>query len=173
MTDDTANPISARDLETEFVAYLDGEADVETSRKLEQLIAGDERARQRLQALERAWEALDLLPAARASEQFAATTVEMIALAEDQEVCAVRQVEKTRNRGFLACLAFVVIAVASFGFALTSRIANRGNQRLLQDLTIIENLDAYRQAGDIEFLRRLAGEGLFTSDSQHHANPGF
>ena len=38
------------------------------------------------------------------------------------------------------------------------------NRELLEDLPVLENLDAYRQVGDIQFLRTLARERLFDQE---------
>ena len=39
------------------------------------------------------------------------------------------------------------------------------NEKLLRDLPVIEDMELYRQAGDVDFLRKLHDEGLFPEES--------
>lgn len=141
-------------------AYLDGELDAAASREVESLLARDDVARRELQRLERAWELLDELPRAEVSGGFTRNTVEMI---------AVHEAEQFQQQGSpvlrwmlpLGAGACVVIA-ACFGFMATREWLDRDNEQLVRDLPVIERLDAYRQLDDVEFLRQLRKEGLFT-----------
>ena len=65
----------------ELVAYLDGELDAESGRRIEALLASDPEVRRRLQSLERTWDLLDELDAAPVGEPFTQTTLEMVAIA--------------------------------------------------------------------------------------------
>ena len=50
------------------------------------------------------------------------------------------------------------------GYSVTSRYGDRGNRQLLQDLPVIQNLDEYRYAETVEFLRALDREDLFAEE---------
>src|SRR3972149_5979350 len=73
-------------LEEQLVAYLDGELDAQSSRQIEELLASDPEVRLKLQRLERTWELLDELETTPAGEKFTRTTLEMVALAAQEDV---------------------------------------------------------------------------------------
>jgi anti-sigma-K factor RskA len=173
MASQTEDPGRFEGLEGEFVAYLDGEVSAETSQRLEELIAQDEAARSRLRGLERAWEALDALPRSRVGDRFTSSTVEMIALAQDEEAGMAQRAAARANRGYWALIGLVCAAVATASFALATKVAERSNETLLRNLSVIESLDEYRQVESMEFLRRLSDRQLFnTSGSTRAGNNG-
>src|SRR6185369_16248308 len=84
----------------EIVAYLDGELGPQECRRVESRLATDEEFRQELHELDRAWEALDVLPASTVDDGFARTTIELACVAAEADVsehAVSDQVEK-RNR---------------------------------------------------------------------------
>ena len=70
-------------VEEELSAYLDGELDAESVRKVERRLARDGSYQLELQRLERAWRLLDDLPRATVDESFTKSTIEMVAVAEE------------------------------------------------------------------------------------------
>src|SRR6476619_1696451 len=70
----------------EIVAYLDGELPPQDCRRVESRLATDEEYRQELHELDRAWEALDVLPAPTVDDAFARTTIELACVAADCEL---------------------------------------------------------------------------------------
>ena len=83
--------------------------------------------------------------------------------AADDSRKAERTAERRRRLAWtVAAAAWVTTAMTAYG--ITSFVVNRPNRELVQELPIIEHLDAYQNAGDINFLRRLASEGLFTAE---------
>ena len=71
---------SAATAPEDLVAYLDGELSAEESRRVEERLADDAGSRRQLRDLDQAWEALDALPATAVADDFARTTIEMVAL---------------------------------------------------------------------------------------------
>ena len=69
----------------ELVAYLDGELDVEASRRIEAQLAADARIRERLQKLQRTWDLLGELDEALVDDTFTRSTLEMVALKATEE----------------------------------------------------------------------------------------
>lgn len=171
MSGNTDNSLDFGNLEGDFVAYLDGEADAATSRRLEELIARDERARQRLRSLERTWGALDLLPRTRASERLASSTVEMLAVRADQEARAAEESSRNSDRGFWVTIGFVAMAAASLVFAGISHMARERNEQFLRNVLLYENLDQYRQIENIEELRSLSKQGQFDHELPDYGDP--
>jgi anti-sigma factor RsiW len=148
-------------LDQELVAYLDGEADSVTARRLEELLARDPQMQERARSLERAWDTLDLLPRSRASDSFTTSTVEMIAIQESQlaETKGASAKAKRVAQAFVGGLA--LLAIATTGYAVGSGLAARHNAQLLQHLPLIEHLDQFQQLEDVQFLRRLHDSGVF------------
>jgi len=142
-------------------AYLDGELDPVASREVESLLARDEQARRELQRLERAWALLDQLPRADLTGQFTRNTVEMIAVREAEELGQGRRGSNTLRWLLRASAAAGVAIAASLGFVAARDWLDRDNRALLDDLPVIERLDAYRQVDDVELLRELRKQGLF------------
>ena len=60
--------------------------------------------------------------------------------------------------------AALVIGCGVAGFLLIAGVYGRPNERLLRDLPVIENVELYRQAGDLDFLHKLQDEGLFVEE---------
>jgi hypothetical protein len=144
----------------ELVAYLDGELDAESARRIEALLASDPTVRNRLQALERTWELLDELDAAPLGEPFTQTTLEMVAIAAQQDAEQSRADAPRRRRRLLLVVALSVMAAAAVGFSAVAMY--NPDRQLLQDLPMLDRLDEYRQVDSIEFLHRLRDAGLFT-----------
>lgn len=163
MSDDFGNSEFDADAvaDEQLVAYLDGELDDEASRHIEALLASDRRLRQQLGRLEQTWEALDELDRPEVDEQFAQTTLEMVAVAAEEDVQ--RQQEeaprKKRRRWLLnsTCLAMAAVV----GFLVVFLSWPDANRKLLDDLPVLEHLDQYQQIDNIDFLRRLDQQHLF------------
>jgi anti-sigma factor RsiW len=152
----------------ELVAYLDGELDAESSRRVERLLAVQPAVRDELQRLERSWDLLDQLPRAQVGPLFTQTTVGMVALEVERDLQekAPRRSSRKVPR-WLAPAAGLAVA-ATVGFLAVSAFMPDPNEQLLTDLPVLERLDDYSQARDIEFVRLLADEQVFnegTSDA--------
>lgn len=154
-------------MQDEIVAYLDGELDAERSQRVERLIAEDEHVRSELQRLQKTWDLLDELPSQEAGEAFTRTTLAMATLAVDEEAATLAAREpRARASRWTAVVASVFVALA-IGYVATRALLPDPNAELLRDLQVIENLDEYRQVGEIEFLRALADERLFGEEATH------
>ena len=122
-------------------------------------LSEDADLRRRLQLHQAAWDLLEEVPRAEVPTSFAETTVEMVAVtAADDSRQAARTAELRQRLAWTAATAaWVATALAAYG--ITSFVVSRPNRELVQDLPIIEYLDAYQNAGDIDFLRTLAQRG--------------
>lgn len=148
----------------ELSAYLDGELDAESVRRLEERLARDTEYQAELQRLERAWGLLDRLPRATVDEDFTKTTIEMVALAASEDAQAVLAAQPRRRRRRRLLGAAAMLATGLIGFVIGTQLWPDPNEQLLRDLRVLENLELYYQADDIEFLRMLEKEGLFVDD---------
>ena len=152
-------------LDEELVAYLDGELDGEAARRMEHRLASEEPVRRRLQQLAQSWDLLDQLPR---------TTVDEISLAARSRSSLWRPRRSWGNkttaeprRRWLRWLLTSVAAVAAcwIGFIVVGHLRPDPNQELLRDLPVIENQDVLKEAGNIDFLRKLDKDGLFPEES--------
>jgi hypothetical protein len=139
----------------EIVAYLDGELPPEQCRRVENRLATDEEYRQQLHELDRAWDALDVLPAPTVDDGFARTTIELACVAAEadlgEHVAASRKAKRRRIRMWSAA---TVAAVAAGALAGQMLLPNR-NSELLADLPAIQQLNVLTYVDDVDFLRRL------------------
>lgn len=155
----TADPV-----DEELVAYLDGELDAESVRRLEERLGSDMRLRQRLRELQAAWDLLEELPTTEADAAFTHTTVSMVAFRASQETHRRRWLVPAAW-GALACVG--AIAAAAAGYWSVDYFVSAPERQFARDLPVIERMDMYRVAESVQFLRQLANEGLFDEDPSH------
>jgi anti-sigma factor RsiW len=160
------NPVNDEaQLREELVAYLDGELDAEQGRRLEERAAAEPDARRMLEELDRTWHMLDTLDAPATNEDFTRTTLEMVAVAAQEDVeKAKAEAPRRRRRTWLWAVTGLFTAAAA-GFFLVASLVRDPNTQLLEDLPIVENYDQYREVGSIDFLRALNKQKLFTEDA--------
>ncbi len=156
------DPTGGPSVEEELVAYLDGELDAPAERRIEQLLTSDPQVRLTLQKLEQTWDMLDDLGSDEVDASFTQTTLEMVAVEAEDEV---RRVQRTPPRWRLLVHVGSIAMATLVGFLLVALLRPDPNRQLLEDLPVLENLDQYRQVGDIEFLRLLEKEGLFSGET--------
>ncbi len=163
MSEMSSHPIGDDSL-TQLVAYLDGELDADSSRRIEQQLAEDATFRLELQRLQQSWDLLDQLPRAEVDSSFTQTTVEMVALSAESDLEQTQQIQKHQNRRFWWYAAGSVLAASLAGYIGLSLWLEQPNKQLIRDLPIIEQIDLYRVADSVEFLRQLDREGLFDEE---------
>lgn len=154
----------AQRVQEELVAYLDGELDADASDRIERRLAEDPAYRQQLNDLQAAWDLLDQLPRAHVTESFTQSTVEMVAVkAQDEAQHLAKSVDQRRRLGLVALAASGLLAAVA-GYRLVGQRLDLPNQELARDLPLIENVDIYRVAENVEFLRTLEESGLFEEE---------
>jgi len=152
-----AQPSPPQDaLEEQLVAYLDRELDEAASRQVEELIARDPKVQDAVTKLEEAWDTLDQLGRSDVDHMFTRSTLEMVAVAVEQEVKAEQDELPRRRRRYRLAVAASLLVSAALGFALAAKFWPDANQQLLADLPILLRLAEYRQVDDAQFLQRLA-----------------
>jgi anti-sigma factor RsiW len=167
----TTDPDRARE---ELVAYLDGELDVESSSRIEQLVATDTTYRDELVRLERVWGVLDHLPRATVDESFTRTTVEMVAVQVEQEVEKQKSAMPRRRLSRRLALATIVVSTAVIGYFSVMLMWPDPSRQLRRDLPVVQHVDAYTQVAEDEdfkeFLYRLQESGMFAEETSSDAN---
>ncbi len=164
MSDTNTNNTNAESLDEELVAYLDGELDSQGTQRIENMLASDAQARQRLNQLASSWDLLDQLPRATVDDLFTKTTVEMVALAAEDEINKTVAAEPARRRmrllgGVIAAAVALFVGFVAVAVALPDR-----NDELLRYLPVVHDLELYRAVGDIKLLKLFQEKGMFTED---------
>jgi anti-sigma factor RsiW len=145
----------------ELVAYLDGELDTQACQRVERRLVQDADFRRQLRDLQQSWDLLDHLPEADVDERFTQSTIALVAVKATEDAHTMSATGQRRRKLAAWGLAAGCAAVFLISFALVRWSAWRTQRRLLRDLPVIEHLDDYRYADDIDFLRRLQQDGLF------------
>lgn len=161
-----STPSHLDELESDLVAYLDGELDDVQTRRIEELLARDERARHMLQMLETAWGMLDQLPRAEVDLNFTSTTVEMIALDAEAQLALEQQAGgKGRGRRWAAgTMAFV--AAVLLGYLALPWIWGNPDERVLDDYSVLVDLEEMLPVESLPFLEQLAADPYFPDEGR-------
>ncbi len=160
---DASQKSPADEFDEELVAYLDGELQSQDAQRLENRLATDERARQRLNQLAVSWDLLDQLPRATVDDLFSRTTVEMVAVAAEEEIAQTSAAAPTKERRRWLGVGVGALLAATVGFVAFGLVMPDQNDPLLRNLPVVANLDLYRSVGDVELLRKLASSDLFVA----------
>lgn len=155
----------ADDLQAELVAYLDGELDHAAAQRVERRLSEDADYRRRLQQLQRAWDLLDQLPRVEASDTFATTTVQMVALTASAEVDRTVEIKTRRRRVQRGLQIAVGLAALAIGFVAVRSRQQAPERRFLNDLPVVESVDLYLAADELEFVRQLEAAELFAQET--------
>jgi hypothetical protein len=139
----------------EIVAYLDGELPPTDCRRVENRLAADDEYRQQMHELDRAWEALDALPAPTVDDAFARTTIELACVAAEADFTEHTSVAKAAKRRRTQRRIAVGVAAIAFGFLTAWGLIPNRNTSLLANLPAIQQQSVLPYVEDVEFLRRL------------------
>jgi hypothetical protein len=142
----------------ELVAYLDGELPPDDCRRVEERLAADADYRQQLRDLDQAWEALDALPTRKTNDDFARTTMELVAVAAQADASVVTESAAKARRRRMIWFTTAALAGCLLGFVAAWLLLPNRNLTLLHDLPVIRQVDVLRQVESADFLRRLAAE---------------
>jgi hypothetical protein len=137
-----------------LVAYLDGELNDAEARSIATKLTQSLTARREVDALQKTWELLDLLPRPKVSEDFTARTLSVATQTPDGRIASAAN-DLVRRAGI--GLAWLCASAILFllGYFLTLWVWPNPTDRLSRDLSIAESLDEYRDAGSFEFLEQL------------------
>lgn len=147
-----------------LVAYLDGELPEGAARDVEQSLASDPAMRTEVEKLNRAWDMLDLLDRPNASSEFSSRTLATLkvsgvttALPNEHGAAPTVATVATKPSRFqlppLVAWSAGLVAVSLLGFVVGRMTARPESDVWLDDLALIEQLDVYREIGDVQFLR--------------------
>jgi anti-sigma factor RsiW len=148
-------------LEEQLVAYLDGELDDSQVRQVEALLAADPKARDHLARLERTWSLLDGLERPQIDEVFTRSTMEMVAVQEEEGLSRQRAGAPRRRRRRWLLGGIGLLAAVLAGFLAVAALWPEPDRQFLRDLPLLEDYNELNQVDDVEFLQMLYDRGLF------------
>jgi anti-sigma factor RsiW len=154
-------PLNERE-RADLVAYLDGELHGEAARAIEAKINLYPEVRAEAESLKRAWDLLDFLPRHEPSPTFTERTVSRVVPL--QPTIPLRPHRPWLMPAAWAASVLLAFAAGWAGYAWLVP-ARPGEDDLMRDLRIIENLPLYEPVGDMDFLRRLDQGDLFGRES--------
>lgn len=157
-------PNSTQDVHEHLVAYLDGELDAETSRRVDDLLSTDPQVRKDVAELDASWNLLEKLPRSELGEDFTKTTLELVAQQAEAEVAEQDAVRPRRRMIGGAILLVGMFLAGLFGFLATDKLSPSQNDVLKANLPVIQQLDQLEQIGDFQFLQELRKQNLFQED---------
>lgn len=148
-----------------LTAYLDGELDETTTRRIESVLAGSSVARNDVELLARTYELLDDLPKPKAPADFTERTVATAKLEGiRQPISQQRWYRITQRALVLAAWTLMMIASSAAGFALATHWVSQPQDMLIDELPMIRHLDVYSEVGNVEFLHQLRKERELLDD---------
>lgn len=149
-----------------LVSYLDGELDEQERLALEDRLITENTLRNRLTELQSGWEMLDALPPANVTEDFARTTVELVA-ARESRMLQVQRIGKPWKRiGWLSVVAMTTIACGLVGYAIPVQIKHQEFVAQLDLLPLAEHLDAYLVDIDLDLVEQLTADPTWQESMQ-------
>ncbi|MBN1909578.1 MAG: hypothetical protein JW818_07565 [Pirellulales bacterium] len=151
-------------LDEQLVAYLDGELTDAAREEVEAMLNADPALRKQLARMNKAWSLLDTLDRPEIDDTFTETTLELVAIAADEDVQKSQAEAPRRRRRQWAVVIGSLVAAGAVGFLGVALARPDPNRQLLEDLPVLENLDQYEQIGQVEFLHQLRDAGLFTEN---------
>jgi anti-sigma factor RsiW len=167
----------------ELTAYLDGELDPRAAESLATRLSLDPKLRAEAEALQRAWDILDILPRPQPSSAFATRTISQVipvpgsisgahtealsgAVAPTMAVPAARR----PGPGFWVGSAALIVAAAVGGYFVRGELAPAPKPVTpdppLEDVTLMKNLRLYRHVDDMDYLQKLDSPELFGDESE-------
>lgn len=148
-----------------LVAYLDGELNDAEARAISSKLTASPTARREVDVLEKTWELLEYLPRPKAPEDFTERTLTGVRQIEDKGgKLETALVQTTRGAVRAALWVAAALLAGGAGYALTYWGWPDPTARLARELSIAEHLSEYRDVGDFDFLKQLAGSPEFESD---------
>lgn len=148
-----------------LTAYLDDELSDSQRIVVESRLADEADLRGQLKKLQQAWDMLDQLPRSTPNVSFTQTTMEMVV----QDAKRQGQTWLDRLRGIaIPALVFLLVplGLAWGAWGVMRYWQDTPNREMVRRLPVIDNVDVYLKAEDVDFLEQLYATGLFSEDDE-------
>lgn len=168
---DKLSRISPEDREN-LTAYLDGELEEDGTRHIEAILSQSSVARTDVDVLSRTYDLLDVLPRAKASQDFVERTVATAKLETFQKPLADLEWFRAGKKVALLLLWLAALgASATAGYSLTNRFLPAEADLLLDEYPLLQDLDVYTEVDNIQFLERLSANPQLYQEIRREGEP--
>lgn len=155
-----------------ITAYLDGELDENSTRRIESILTSSSVARNDVEVLARTYEMLDLLPRPTVGKEFTEKTIATARLEGYRKPVSQQQWYRAIERLVPMVLWSAAIVLAAVtGYSITNHWVPRQDDQLLDQLPLIRNFDTYSEATSVDFLHALAGQKQLLEEMQGATQP--
>jgi anti-sigma factor RsiW len=139
-----------------LVAYLDGELTERDEQVLATKLSQSVSGRREMEALQKTWEMLDLLPRPPAPQDFTGRTLSEIQKLDMKGArFATAASSAAKRTAVVIASAAALLMSLGIGYAAARWLWTDPTARLAKELPLAEHLDEYRAAGSFEFLELL------------------
>ena len=159
-------------VDEQLSAYLDGELPDHEAADLEQRLQSDVSLQQRLEALKNNWTLLEQLSHKKASADFAASTVEMVAIRSSSTPGDGANVFFWQKLPHWLLISIAALLSAVVGYLVTVTLVENRNSFLLENLGFLEYLPEYQLVEDVDFMDHLNQIEYFSSRAEVAPDPG-
>ena len=182
MADTKPEPEEAADGPTEeLVAYLDGELDPKAAESVATRLSLDPKLRADADALQRAWDILDVLPKPQPSAAFTTRTVsqvipvppgqsgtQMLAPSGPAAVTMTALPPARPGVGFWLGSILLILVAGLAGYVGHRAVTPppRPAEPPLEDVPLMKNLRLYRTVDDLDYLKKLDSPELFGEEAE-------
>src|SRR5688572_2317781 len=120
-------------MEDELVAYLDDELSPEDAARVSRRLMEDPAYQQRLAQLQKAWDLLDTLQKAEPGAEFTRSTVEMVAIQQEQEAEQAQATAQQKRLGWWIAGGMAIAISAAAGYWIVQYQLEAPERKLLKD----------------------------------------
>lgn len=158
----TSDPLhQTQDIHDQLVAYLDGELDAETARRVDDLLSTDPVVRKEIAQLDATWNLLERLPRTELGEDFTRSTLEMVAQQAQQELKQQEAARPVENLRLVTVLLVGMFLAGFLGVFMGDYLSPNQNDVLLEHLSVLQNLNELEQITSFEYLEELRKARIF------------
>jgi hypothetical protein len=161
----------------ELVAYLDGELDPKTAESVATRLGLDSRLRAEADALQRAWDILDVLPRPQPSPAFTTRTLSQVipvppgqsgtqVLLGSSPAAVAMAAPPQPGVGFWLGSVLLILVAGVGGYIGHRALMPKPADPALEDVPLMKNLRMYRHVDDVEYLKKLDSPELFGEEAE-------
>lgn len=153
-----------------LVAYLDGELDEESSRRVESALAQSNVARTDVEQLARTYELLDLIDRPQASVEFTERTIASVKLEQFKPALSQqRWFQPVKRYGQRGLWTLAIVIAGAIGYSISHLAVPLTDDQIIEEFPLLEKVDVYREVGTYDFLDRLSRESSLLEQMQREA----
>ncbi|MCL2622583.1 MAG: hypothetical protein FWD31_02860 [Planctomycetaceae bacterium] len=144
-----------------LVAYLDGELDAKSVRRMEDRLSVEPDLREKMTALEQTWDMLDQLETVPVDKELVRSTMEVVTLTIEKELSEGEKRHYLRKWLDRLVPAATLLMFGVIGYQLTALAGVQRKKQFVNDIPIIQKVDIFKEIGSFDFLKALSEKRVF------------